>query len=36
MVTDMTNDELKIYRGGDFIVSKYIHIRQPSLDEICD
>jgi len=32
----MTNDELKIYRGEDFIVSKYIHIRQPSLDEICD
>lgn len=36
MVTDMTNDELKIYRGEDFIISKYIHIKQPSLDEICD
>lgn len=33
---DITNDELKIYRGEDFIISKYIHIKQPSLDEICD
>lgn len=31
----MDNDELKIYRGEDFIVSKNIVIHQPSLDEIC-
>ena len=30
------NDELKIYRGADFVVSKYIHIHQPTLNEICD
>lgn len=30
------NDELKIYRGEDFIVSKYITIHQPWLNEICD
>lgn len=30
------NDELKIYRGEDFVVSKYIKIHQPSLGEICD
>ena len=30
------NDELKIYRGEDFIVSKHIHIHQPTLDEICN
>ena len=30
------NDELKIYRGEDFIVSDYIHIHQPTLGEICD
>ena len=30
------NDELKIYRGEDFVVSKYIRIRQPTLNEICD
>ena len=30
------NDELKIYRGEDFVVSKYIRIHQPSLNEICD
>ena len=30
------NDELKIYRGKDFEVSKYIIIHQPTLDEICD
>lgn len=30
------NDELKIYRGQDFIVSKHIHIRQPTLGNICD
>lgn len=30
------NDELKIYRGEDFIISKYISIHQPTLGEICD
>lgn len=30
------NDELKIYRGEDFIVSKYIKIHQPSINEICE
>jgi len=32
----LLNDELKIYRGEDFIVSKYIKIHQPSLSEICN
>lgn len=35
MIT-IINDELKIYRGEDFVVSKYIKIHQPSLGEICD
>lgn len=30
------NDELKIYRGEDFVVSKHIILHQPILDEICD
>lgn len=30
------NDELQIYRGKDFVVSKGITIHQPILDEICD
>lgn len=30
------NDELKIYRGEDFVISKYIKIHQPTLGEICD
>ena len=30
------NDELKIYRGKDFVVSKYIILHQPTLNEICD
>ena len=30
------NDELKIYRGEDFIVSDNISIHQPTLDEICN
>ena len=30
------NDELKIYRGEDFVVSKHIIIHQPTLGEICD
>ena len=32
----MTNDELKIYRGEDFVVSKHIVLHQPTLDEICN
>lgn len=30
------NDELRLYRGEDFVVSKHIVIHQPSLSEICD
>lgn len=30
------NDELKIYRGEDFVISKHIKIHQPTLNEICD
>lgn len=30
------NDELKIYRGEDFVISKYIILHQPTLDEICE
>lgn len=30
----MINDELKIYRGEDFVISDYITIHQPTLDEI--
>lgn len=30
------NDELKIYRGKDFVVSDHIVIHQPTLGEICD
>lgn len=30
------NDELKIYRGEDFIVSEHIVIHQATLNEICD
>lgn len=30
----MGNDELKVYRGKDFVVSEHIRLRQPSLDEI--
>lgn len=29
------NDELKIYRGEDFVISEHIIIHQPTLDEIC-
>lgn len=32
----LQNDELKIYRGEDFVVSDHIVIHQPSLLEICD
>lgn len=32
----MVNDELKIYRGKDFVVSKHITIHHPTLDEICE
>lgn len=31
---NLYNDELKVYRGKDFVVSKHIHIHQPSIDEI--
>lgn len=30
------NDELKIYRGEDYVVSKHIVIHQATLGEICD
>jgi hypothetical protein len=32
----MLNDELKIYRGDDFVVSEHIKIHQPTLNEICE
>ena len=32
----MVNDELRIYRGEDFVVSNHITIHQPTLGEICD
>ena len=32
----LINDELKIYRGEDYVVSNYIKIHQPTLNEICD
>lgn len=32
----LLNNELKIYRGEDFVVSEHIKIHQPSLSEICD
>lgn len=32
----LKNDELKIYRGEDYVVSEQIVIHQPSLSEICD
>ena len=32
----MVNDELKIYRGEDLVVSDHIVIHQPTLSEICD
>lgn len=30
------NDELRMYRGEDFVVSDHIVIHQPTLDEICN
>ena len=30
------NDELQVYRGKDYVISKYITIHQPTLNEICD
>ena len=30
------NDELRLYRGEDFLVSKHIKIHQVTLGEICD
>ena len=32
----LDNDELRIYRGKDFVVQKHIRIHQPTLSEICD
>jgi len=32
----LENDELKIYRGKDFVISKYIKIHHATLDEICE
>lgn len=32
----LINDELKVYRGEDFVVSDHIKIHQPTLDEICN
>lgn len=32
----MELDELKVYRGKDYAVSKHIAIHHPTLDEICD
>lgn len=32
----LLNDELKVYRGDDYVVSKNIIIHQPTLGEICD
>lgn len=32
----METDELKLYRGEDFVISRHIVIHQPSLGEICD
>lgn len=36
MICILENDELKIYRGEDYVISKHIIIHQPSLSEICD
>ena len=32
----LINDELKIYRGEDYVISNHIKIHQPTLDEICN
>ena len=32
----LNNDELKLYRGEDYIITDYIRIHQPTLNEICD
>lgn len=36
VVITIENDELRLYRGEDFIVSPHIRIHQPTLNEICD
>lgn len=36
MIGILANDELKIYRGEDYVISQHITIHQPSLSEICD
>lgn len=35
LVISLHMDELKIYRGEDFKISKYITLHQPTLGEIC-
>lgn len=35
-MSEILNDELKIYRGEDFHLSDYITLHQTSLGEICD
>lgn len=32
----MDNDELRIYRGKDFVIQKHIRLHQPTLNEICE
>lgn len=34
--SSMQNDELRVYRGADFVISKHIIIHQPTLDEVCE
>ena len=36
MIATQKNDELKIYRGQDYIVSKHMIIHQATLEEICE
>lgn len=36
MISIQENDELKIYRGEDYVVSEHITIHQPTLNDICN
>lgn len=36
MIATQKNDELKIYRGQDYIISDHIVIHQATLDDICE
>lgn len=36
MVMEQYKDELKVYRGDDYIISDSIRIHQPTLNEICE